>query len=242
MHRARSSFEPPPRVQRPALRGLRGTRGASKEAATGSVLRFPGRDGHQLPPDGRCRRPPRAVLCHLRHARPLRRRRLARRSRGDHARRRGTRRRRLRAARRRAGAGDRDPPPVRPPHAGDGHGRARLVLRPQGLRLRGAGRARQVLVRRRLRPGRRRGRGRLRHGRLDRERRRGATAASGCGASRTTASRRWPRRSAGIPPSPASRPATSAPTGAASGTAAVRCSSTPPATGRSRWTTRSTPT
>ncbi len=171
LHRARSSFSPPPRVQRPALRGLRGTRGASDEAATGSVPRFPGRDGHQLPPDGRSRLAPRAVSRHLRHARPLRRGRPSRRPRGDDARRRGAGRRRLRAARRRPGAGDRDPPPVRAPDARDGHGGARVVLRAQGLRLRGAGRARQVLVRRRLRPGRGRDRGRLRHGRVDRHRR-----------------------------------------------------------------------
>ena len=177
-----------------------------------------GRDGHQLPPDGRCRRPPRAVPRHLRHARPVRRRRPARRSRGDHARRRGARRRRLRAARRRPGAGDRDPPSLRPAHAGDGHGRARLVLRPQGLRLRGAGRARQVLVRRR-RSTRPSARSRTATTRSTGSRTpRGATAASGCGASRTTASRRWPRRSAGTRPWPASRPATSAPTGGPSGT------------------------
>ena len=64
-------------------------------------------------------------------------------------------RRRLRAARPGAGAGDRDPPAVRQADARDGHGRGRRVLRPQGLRLRRAGRARQVLVRRRVRPRRR---------------------------------------------------------------------------------------
>ena len=47
------------------------------------------------------------------------------------------------------GAGDHHPPPVRPPDARHGHGGDRLVLRPQGLRLRRPGRARQVLVRRR---------------------------------------------------------------------------------------------
>ena len=105
--------------------------------------------------------------------------------------------------------------PYGAPHAATWAGRGRRLLRPQGLCLRRPGRARQVLVRRRVRPRRARGRGRLRHRRVGDRRRTGATAASGSGASRTTASPPGPRRSAGIRRSPASRPATSASTGAA---------------------------
>ena len=42
MHRARSSLSPPPRVQRPALRGLRGTRGASRRRPPARCLVFRG--------------------------------------------------------------------------------------------------------------------------------------------------------------------------------------------------------
>ena len=56
--------------------------------------------------------------------------------------------------------------------------RGRAILRPQGLRVPGPGRARQVRLGGRVRPGRPRGRRRLRHGRMGRRSRSGATAGS----------------------------------------------------------------
>ena len=70
----------------------------------------------------------------------------------DDARRRAAGCRRLRPGRPRAGARRDHPPAVRQADRRHGDGRGRRLLRPQGLCLRRPGRARKVLVRRRVRP------------------------------------------------------------------------------------------
>ena len=101
MHRARSSLSPPPRVQRPALRGLRGTRGACRRRPPARCLVFRGETDISYHPTAETGShepfrvtsgtPDRFAEVDL----------LADCD-DDHARRRRARRRRLRAARRRA--------------------------------------------------------------------------------------------------------------------------------------------
>ena len=282
-HRARSSFQRPPRVQRQALRGLRGTRGACRrrpparclvvrtdeqlgaasvdcrtlhpfrrprlaparaspptfalhrarssacgchgygdgppgvaaryarrprEAATGSVRRSSCRcasaavrgGGDQLSPDGRARRSPRAVPRHLRHARPVRRRRSAA---GSLRARCGTASSSAptstcpagRARRRRSSSGTRTgggrPRWAWRSSARSSPGRAtRASSRTSAASSRPAGRSIPASVRSTTATTRSTGS----------RPPTGATAASACGASRTTASRRWRRRSAATPP------------------------------------------
>ena len=112
---------------------------------------------------------------------------------------------------RRPAAGRPHPPAVRQGRS-PLHVRARQVLGAQGLRLRRAGRARQVRLRGGVGAVRQRGRRRLGHARLAGRRSRGATAPSAWPASRTTASRSGPWRPRGTRISAASLPATPLPT------------------------------